>query len=367
MKKSLLALAVLGAFSGAALAQSSVTVFGIVDTGFSYYKGDGNGNVKAITNSGINSSRLGFRGTEDLGGGLKANFWLEAGTLGTDDGTAGGNGASNTNNQASGATTNGGGLTFGRRSYVGLSGGFGEIRLGREYTPLFLQVTGNDPFGTNGVGNTKIYALTGLTGAGSIQTTVRASNGINYLTPGGIGGVYVHAAYALGENASNSANPNDGRTAGVRVGWSGAGADVSVAYTQTDIVQTATTGKYTGMGIAGSYKIGGVKPMVQYLKHKIDLTGTDAERADWLVGVIWSIGATDLRASYNRYDIKNTNNDAQQIAVGVVYNLSKRTAVYGTYAQMDNKGSGTAFSNGRATTQAGGKTQGLDLGLRHSF
>jgi len=365
MKKSLLALAVAGAFSGAAFAQSSVTVFGIVDTGFNYSKGDGNGNVKQLTNSGLNSSRLGFRGSEDLGGGLKANFWLEAGTIASDNGSLGG---TNTNNQASGAT-GGGGLTFGRRSYVGLSGGFGEIRLGREYTPMFLQITGNDPFGTNGVGDTKIYATTGLSTTAAVQTTVRDSNGINYLTPGGIGGVYAHVAYAFGENNSQAANANDGRMIGGRLGWSGAGADVSVAYGKTDYLQSPTQGKYTVMGIAGSYNISGIKPMAQYVKHKVDYsTGTDPERTDWLVGIVWSIGATDLRASINRYDVKNTNNDGQQIAVGVVYNLSKRTALYGTYAQMDNKGTGTSFATGSvAATTLGGKTQGLDLGVRHSF
>jgi predicted porin len=108
--------------------------------------------------------------------------------------------------------------------------------------------------------------------------------------------------------------------------------------------------------------------MFQYVRHKIDIgAGTDPERADWLLGLVASFGATDLRVSYNRYDVKNTSNDAQQIAVGPVYNLSRRTAVYGTVSQMDNKGSGVAFSNGRATTQAGGKTLGVDLGLRHTF
>src|SRR5882672_12882973 len=98
MKKSLLALAVAGAFSGAAFAQSSVTLFGIVDTGITYGTADQNGHILRMTNSGLNSSRIGVRGSEDLGGGLKANFWMEA-SVNTDDGSGVG---TSTNNQVAG-------------------------------------------------------------------------------------------------------------------------------------------------------------------------------------------------------------------------------------------------------------------------
>jgi len=148
MKKSLIALAVLTA-SGISFAQSSVTLFGIVDA--AYAKGTGSVSDKTqLQNSGYNSSRFGVRGTEDLGGGLKASFWLEAG-VNNDDGTGA---ASNTNNQAVTAANAGTqGLTFNRRSTVSLEGGFGEVRLGRDYTPQFWTETAYDPFGTNGVGH----------------------------------------------------------------------------------------------------------------------------------------------------------------------------------------------------------------------
>lgn len=367
MKKSLLALAIAGAFSGAAFAQSTVTLFGIADTGFQYLKGDGNGNVKQFSNSLLNSSRIGVRGTEDLGGGLKANFWFE-GSVATDNGAGSG---TNTNNQASGngpAAAGGQGLTFNRRMFVGLSGGFGEFRVGRNYTPLFMQITSNDPFGTNGSGDTKIYALTGLATTAAVQTTVRASNQLEYLTPAGIGGVYVHAAYALGENPSNAANPNDGRNLGFRAGWAGGPVDVSIAYNKTDYLQSATQGNYVGMGVGATLTFGAFKPMFQYVKHKIDYNaGTDPERTDWLVGLVATFGAVDLRASINRYDVKNTSNDATQYAIGPVYNLSRRTAAYFTFSMMDNKGTGTSFTNGRPVVDAGGKAQAFDLGIRHSF
>src|SRR5262245_35322345 len=120
MKKSLLALAVLGSFAGVASAQSSVTLFGIVDAGIGRVKANGH-HVTGVSNSGINSSRLGVRGIEDLGGGLQAGFWLE-GQLNNDVGQGG--------SQTSG-------LDFRRRSTVSLLGNFGEVRLGRDYVPTF--------------------------------------------------------------------------------------------------------------------------------------------------------------------------------------------------------------------------------------
>src|SRR5688572_7702048 len=182
MKKSLIALAVMAA-AGAASAQSSVTLFGIVDATLAWGRGNV-GDRFQLTNSGYNSSRLGFRGTEDLGGGMSASFWLEAG-VNNDNGTGA---ATNINNQASGgalAGTNGGqGLTFNRRSTVSLAGGWGELRLGRDYTPQFANTSFYDPFGTVGVGtNQVISSAIGVIGA----TAVRASNSVGYLLPSGLG------------------------------------------------------------------------------------------------------------------------------------------------------------------------------------
>jgi predicted porin len=401
MKKSLLALAV-AAFSGAAFAQSSVTLFGVVDTGVSWYKGDGGGRVVALSNSGLNSSRLGVRGTEDLGSGLKANFWFE-GSVNTDNGTGS---TTSTNNQFTGAgptvtyaagttlpsgavctpvppattclvnvSTNGSqGLTFNRRMFVGLSGGFGELRLGRDYTPLFWQITNNDPFGTNGVGDTNIYGLTGLTGAGFVQTLVRASNAIEYFTPPGIGGLYLHAMYAFGENLSSAANADDGRTVGGRIGWAGGPVDFSIAYNKVTLQSTPAQGSFQGLAASLTLTFGNFKPMAQYVKNKVEISaGTKPETDNWMVGIVMTFGPTDLRMSYNAYNVKNSDNDGQKFAIGPVYNLSRRTAVYATYALADNKGNGTLFnatSGGGAISpvlQAGGKSQGFDMGIRHAF
>jgi predicted porin len=185
MKKSLITLAVLAA-SGAASAQSSVTLFGVVDATVRYVDAGTGGSVWSLTNSGYQGSRLGFRGTEDLGGGLSASFWLEAG-VNNDNGTGV---ASNVNNAANGGASPTGtqGLTFNRRSTVSLAGSWGELRLGRDFVPAFWNVGIFDPFGTQGVGANAIFSYAGLallTG-GTLNVTsagVRASNSISYLMP----------------------------------------------------------------------------------------------------------------------------------------------------------------------------------------
>src|SRR5207342_2089914 len=152
---------------GTPSAQSKVTLFGIVDTGVSSYQNQSQGpfgntftvSQTALTNSAYNSSRLGFRGTEDLGGGLAGNFWLEAG-VNNDDGTG-------QPIAGFGGTVNNSGLTFNRRSTVSLSGVIGEVRLGRDYSPTFWNDTVFDPFGTNGVGTNLISTANGFSSNGA--------------------------------------------------------------------------------------------------------------------------------------------------------------------------------------------------------
>jgi predicted porin len=199
LKKSLIGLAAISCLTaGSAYAQSSVTLFGIVDAVLQVGRGSV-ANRTQLGNSGYDGSRLGFRGTEDLGGGMSASFWLEAG-MNNDTGV--GN-ATNTNNQASGgalAGLNGSqGLTFNRRSTVSLAGNWGEIRLGRDYTPQFWNVTIFDPLASNGVGAGQVLS-SNIAGA----TLVRASNSIGYFIPPNLGGFYGQVQYYLGENAKTS-------------------------------------------------------------------------------------------------------------------------------------------------------------------
>lgn len=375
MKKSLIAVAVLAA-SGAAMAQSSVTVWGIVDAAVSRGSVSDGNSVTRLVGSGISSSQLGFRGSEDMGGGMRANFWLEA-ALANDDGQGG---ASNANNQAVGAfnATTGAnaavrpgtqGLTFARRSTVSLSGGFGEIRLGRDYTPQFWNWTVYDPFGTNGVGTTRTMLSSLAVGAaygGTGGTAVRASNSVTYLynhaanATYAAGGNGLHAAVQMymGENASDSATKKDGNGNGIRVGYNAGPLSLAVGYGQTKFA----AGNMTMTNFGGAYDLGVARVMAQITNDKAGTVKGDG----MLLGVTAPVGAGLVRASYSTYENKGTSAESKQTAVGYVHNLSKRTRAYATYARVSNSG-GAAVSLGGATGIANKSSTGFDIGMTHSF
>ena len=348
MKKSLIALAVLAA-SGAAMAQSSVTLFGIVDATYAYGSGSV-ANKSQLTNSGYNSSRLGFRGVEDLGGGMSASFWLEAG-VNNDNGTGG---VTNTNNQA--ATSTGGGLTFNRRSTVSLNGGFGEVRLGRDYTPQFWNLTVFDPFGTNGVGTTQ--TLNSSLGG---PTTVRASNSIGYFLPGKLGGFYGQAQYSMGENNSGTPNKKDGNGMGLRAGYANGPINVALAFSETKFV----SGNIKAFNLGGQYDLGVAKIMAHYNSDDIK---NGNEGTGFLIGGLIPVGAGEVRLAYSTYKIDTVGADprSNKIALGYVHNLSKRTALYTTFARVSNK-NGAAQSLNGSVTAANRNSTGYDFGIRHSF
>ena len=342
MKKSLLALAVLGAFVGAASAQSSVTIFGVVDLSLANIKNDGSDARRSMNSNALNSNRLGFRGVEDLGGGLSAKFHLE-GAMANDTG-------------------NPGALTFQRRSTVGLAGRFGEVRLGREYTPSFWNTTIFDPFGTNGVES----SLNVSTNSALIPTYVRSNNAVAYYLPGGLGGLYGEAMFGLGEGGP-------GKYVGGRIGFAAGPVNVAVGIGKTDL---DVAGNLTGdvVNIAGQYKVGPATIMAQWNNETRDLTATtEAKENRILLGVNIVMGQGEIRASWNRFDNKTAgaagNADATQLALGYIYNLSPRTALYATYASISNDSPAQfqVSASSAALPTAGGKSTGLEAGLRHSF
>lgn len=352
MKKSLVALAVLAA-SGAAMAQSSVTLFGVVDTNLQLGRGSVS-DVNRIGNSGISSTQLGFRGTEDLGGGLAASFWLELG-INSDDGSGQ---ANNTNNQAGGAIANGGGLQVNRRSTVSLTGGFGELRLGRDYTPQFRNITMYDPFGTNGVGTTQL--LGGTNGINGGLTNVRASNSVGYL--GSFSGVSVEAKLWLGENASTTGNAGDG--GGIRVGYDAGPLSLGLAYASTQVPVGASTGSLTNYNFGGGYDFGFLRLLGMY--NYADLDG-GATGKGWQLGLTAPVGPGVIRASYASFKSDaGAEPKSNKLSVGYVYNLSKRTALYTTFARISNSGGATQALNG-SVTAANANSTGYDFGIRHSF
>jgi predicted porin len=359
MKKSHIAVSCCLALTcGCATAQSSVTLFGIVDTSLSH----GSGSVSSKTslaNSAFNSSRLGFRGTEDLGGGMSASFWLEAGVA-SDDGRGS---ATNTNNQATGGAVagigGGQGLTFNRRATVSLAGGWGELRLGRDYVPQFWNLTLFDPFNANGVGGNQL-----VNGANGLNVTsqpvgVRASNNIGYFLPGGLGGVYGQLNYYLGENNSGTPTSSDGRGVGFRLGYASGPINVAVASGTTKYA----TGDFRQSNLAGQWDTAVAKFVAQVSRDRLGAV----HARGWLIGAIVPFGADDVHATYARYrtDLAGTP-ESGKFAISYVHNFSKRTAVYATYARLKNSGGATQALGG-SVTAANGSSTGYDVGVRHSF
>lgn len=358
MKKSLIALTAL-AGAGMASAQSSLTFYGAVDTSLQHVSNSGGANGTAVSSSGYNGSRFGLRGTEDLGGGLSASFWMEAALL-SDNGTGQ---ATNTNNQASGTATAAAGtqgITFNRRSFVGLAGGWGEIRLGRDYTPQAMNLLLFDPFGAVGLGGTQMFY--GELKLANSQTGLRASNTVGYLLPGKTG-FYGQAQYYLGENASNAANSKDGRGGGVRIGWAGGPIDVAAGYGKT----TYVAGDFKLSNLGASYDFGSAKLMLMLSR---DESGPVAAKG-WQLGATARAGASGhLRLAYARYKTNATaqNPTSSKLSVGYVHNLSKRTALYTTYARVNNSGGASSTAGGTFGSPAANRAStGYDVGIRHNF
>jgi predicted porin len=368
MKKSLLALAALTAFAGAASAQSSVTLFGVVDLSARYTEYGDAGQYQLATD-GNASSRLGFRGVEDLGGGLKAGFWLE-GSLQADTGTMP---LANIDGGAGNASA-----IFQRRATVSLMGGWGEIRLGRDYTPTFWNWTVFDPFGTNGVGASTNLGLevAGLAPGGSYGTLVRANNTIGYFLPA-MGGFYGQIMQSAGENV------NGNKITAFRLGYAAGPFNVAGAWGTTEVTPSVDGDNWN---IAGSFKTG--FGMFSAFYGMIEVGSLEQE--NWFLGYQLPIGAFTLKASYGEVDrtgVPSTvrcpttgagvsgscvaQGDADQFALGFTYDLSKRTALYGTYSMVSNNGTrfraGQLVNNDAAYSSLGKDSTGYEFGVRHSF
>ncbi|MDE2607101.1 MAG: porin [Burkholderiales bacterium] len=342
MKKSLIALAAL-AFVGAASAQSSVTLFGIVDVGVSHYSVSGGQSLNTMSANGYNSDRIGVRGTEDLGGGMSASFWLE-GAMSPQDGTKSG-------------------LSFTRRSTVSLAGNWGELRLGRDYTPSFWNLTIFDPFGTNGVGTNIAMAAKA---AMKDPTFVRSNNAVGYFLPPNLGGFYGQVQYAFSGTPANST----GEYKGLRVGYQAGPANVALSWGNTSAqTKSAATPEINALNIGGSWDFGVAQLLAQYDDSKYDNGVTTPHLKTYLIGGLVPVGAGQIRIDYSTVKMTSTGGaepESSQWALGYVHNLSKRTALYATYAHLSNK-NGASLSYGGLTGIANAGGNGYDIGIRHSF
>ncbi|MDB5727573.1 MAG: porin [Noviherbaspirillum sp.] len=346
MNKSLLALAVMAACAGTASAQTNVTIYGVVDAGIAY-KNDGNpaGKTWALESGQQSGSRLGFKGSEDLGSGLSAIFALENG-FSTDTGALGQ-----------------GNRLFGRQAWVGLTGGFGTVKLGRQPTSLYTALDVIDPFGTNLAGNAqKVFGY----GTYAADPLLRTDNTLSYALPrmSGFSGI---ASYGFGEQAGNF---SAGRNLGLGLNYVNGPINVQFAHQHAKSVSLALLAGGTldtkATLIGATYDFNVAKAHVAFAHNKFEAAGTSDKIRNWLLGVSAPVGAGTLLASYIRNDVTDVSDGkSDQYALGYTHPLSKRTNVYTSASFMKND-DGVAL-NAAATAPGGASVRLFNVGIRHTF
>ena len=360
MKKSLIAIAALAAV-GAASAQSSVTLYGLADV----YVGQGKTSttdvegVKTVTKStgfnsgGLQGSRVGVKGVEDLGNGLKAVFNYEMG-FDAIDGHLTANGSSD--------------VGFGRRAVVGLQGGFGSVLLGRDYTPLFNLLAASTP---NGMANTW------ETTTDAFQTR---ANGVHYA--GNFAGVGVQAfgGYAKETNKTfingvltPATTDVDTKSTGYGLGLSYANGPFMVGVAGQQFKGEnggVTVSKDTEAGVGASYDFGAAKLFANYVHLKNEAGVYEEKTQEANIGVNVPLGAATLMAQYGHNRLKDYDNGVQvgkakgnDWVVGANYAFSKRTDVYARVGRMDD----LKFKDMAGNTVGSSKAESFGVGLRHKF
>ncbi|NMM77690.1 porin [Acidovorax sp. SRB_14] len=325
-------LAVVG--SSAALAQSSVTLYGRVNTTVEHQK-TGDTKVNGLFN---NSSRFGFKGTEDLGGGLKAGFQLESG-FASDTGAGTG---------WPGLPSSNGGITFGRQSEVNLSGGFGMVRLGN-FTPESYYATADyvsmHNHDTGSSSDALYYDPVWFGGLGT-------KNKVGYRTPS-FGGLTVDAAVNLHEQTSGGKNGYD-LAANYNMGPLALGAGYSAVNSNN---QFGLRALYT----IGQFTVGGY---YQRNKDANQLVSTGAgTRNNFRLAGMYALGASEFHLNVGRANKWSNVADsgATQYTLAYNYNLSKRTKVYGYYTRVNNS------ANANYSAPSGQDFSSLAVGVRHNF
>jgi predicted porin len=348
MKKSLLALAVLGAFAGAASAQSSVTIYGVVDASVSSID-NGADRAVALDDGNNAASRIGFKGVEDLGNGLKAEFLLE-------------NGFDVSNGNAKKVSGNVG--AFSRLAFVGLGGSFGTVRLGRQNSQVKELMLKIDPFGSGGMANGIDFVNGGL--------PERVSNQITW-TSNNYSGFDATLGYVFGETPGDS---SANRGYGLRIGYANGPLDVQFGYNhqnQNDPAVAAPTDADTKDAVLGAtYNFGAFKLHGMFGEKKQDAFdgAPDYKIRSYLIGATVPFGASKIRAEYIRNDNRDLDNADNNIAaLSYSYSMSKRTTLYATYAHISNDdnssmGFGGALDDGALPGQT---ASGVAVGVQHNF
>lgn len=338
MKRSLFLAALATLTSGAALAQSSVTVYGRLNESVERQK-DGDTSITALQN---NASRIGFKGTEDLGGGLKASFLIEHGF-----------------NADTGAASGGAAGFWGRESWVALSGNFGRVRLGNMgptaayfATADYISMHNHD----TGTSSDAFYLYPGNT-----------KNMIAYNSPN-FGGVTIDAQLGLAENTQTR------KTYVLAVNYVGGPLHLGATYVAapTGAFAPPANDKATEFGLRALYEMGPFTVGAYYVNNKFeDGLGNNLKRNAYRLSGMYAMGASEFHVNFGAAGAMKGNgatvvDKANQFTLGYNYNLSKRTKVYGFYTQVNNKGDAVTGGDYYVSTP-GTKFSSFAVGVRHNF
>jgi len=342
MKKTLVAVAAMAAVTGA---MAQATIYGNIDQAYTKsttsVAGRQTSNTTTMGSYQMGSSQIGFKGEEDLGGGLKASFLHEMGVF---------------------TETNG--SVFTRQAFVGLSGGFGDVRIGKQYSASFLNLVGADPFGATG-GTGALYVGNLLLGnqGKSGDNPLRQDDGIQYDLPTFIPGVKIGLSkVTLGADTGNGSLPKTGDSTGYGITY--ASGPLNVGFTSDSIkAQSLAATGFTAAAssttklttFAAGYDLGMAK--ITYNDGKIMNNGRGVKTS--MTGLAVPMGAATLMVTSSTGKINTTAGDTalKGMQYGGNYALSKRTVAY------------LHINNSTSTTRAnvGTKTNGYGLGIHHSF
>ncbi|MFC0252784.1 porin [Massilia consociata] len=337
MKYKYLAAALLSTLPLFAHAQTNVTVYGVMDAAIALEDTDAPGEKRrTVVNSGNqSSSRLGFRGTEDLGNGLKAMFNIEAGVA-LDTGAADSS-------------------LFGRRAVVGLQGDFGTLTVGREYSPIAAVGAASDIMGQGMFGSN-------LSAFGTNRLTRRLANSVNYKS-NAAAGFTVNAAYSAGER---TVEPS-GDLMGVSVEYKNGGLYLGAGYHNIERLAIGDDKEY---GFGAGYTFGAFEIKGNYLV--ADQTGPNNEYKNANIGASYAAGPSKFFVNFQQQKLE-TGAKGNTVSLAYTYALSKRTNIYTTYAQLRNNGRGVFGISSSSTavtppaTALGADPSVFTLGVRHSF
>ena len=385
MQKKIIALAVAALASSAAFAQSNVTIYGVADMAVLHASATGKQGVNAVESGGLAGSRIGFKGVEDLGNGLKALFTLEY-ALNMD------------NNSGIGAVDSPWSSTVARQQFVGLTSNYGTVVAGRLQTAGYDWACSVSPlaggaFATNDKLNGRTLLSCGSTG--------RADNAVAYISPtfAGVtvalntaritenrntaGQAAYDAAIAAGKTvaqataAQNALTTQDTAAYLGSVNYKVAGLDMTAIYTRINNAQTVATDAVREWGLGGSYDFKVVKLFASYQNQKAQNAATSKSDSTYQLGVSVPTTATGaVHASYSHLKYASTTADDNQSvwSLGYTHGLSKRTKLYAGYNRVSNGSEGTrSVTNGSiandnfVTPTAGGHASLWGVGINHAF